>query len=150
MRHKMALNLAMLVGIAMLIASSVGAQQQPPSPQQPMTAPRSAAAPEILKERQIEGTVSKVDAMGKTVGVSTGFFGLLGRTLLVDEGTQIRVQGQPASLTEIKEGAMVKASYEVRDGKNVARMIDVTAKKLESATQSRAAQGAKPGSAPTQ
>ena len=115
-----------------------------------MTAPRSAPAPEIPKERQIEGTVGKVDALGKTVGVSTGFFGLLGRTLQVDDGTLIRVQGQPASLTEIKEGARVKASYEVRDGKNVARMIDVTAEKLESATQSRAAPGAKSGSAPTQ
>ncbi len=146
MRHRMALNVAMVVGIAMLVASSVGAQQQPPSPQQPMTAPRSTPTPEIPKERQVEGTVSKVDALGKTVGVSTGFFGLLGRTLQVDDGTQIRVQGQPASLTEIKEGARVKASYEVRDGKNVARMIDVTAEKLES----RAAPGAKPGSAPTQ
>ena len=28
MRHRMALNLAMLVGIAMLVASSVGAQQR--------------------------------------------------------------------------------------------------------------------------
>ncbi len=151
MRHRMALNLVMLVGIAMLVASSVGAQQPPPpSPQQPMTAPRSAPAPEIPKEQQIEGTVSKVDALGKTVGVSTGFFGFFGRTLQVDDGTQIRVQGQPASLTEIKEGAKVKASYEVRDGKNVAEMIDVTAEKLESATPSRTAPGAKPGSAPTQ
>ena len=147
MRHRMALNLAMLVGIAMLVASSVGAQQQPPSkPQQTMPAPRTAPAPEIPKERHIEGTVSKVDVMDMTVGVSTGFFGFLGRTLQVDNGTQIRVQGQPASLTEITEGARVKAVYEVRDGKNVARMIDVTAEKLES----QAAPGAKPGSAPTQ
>ena len=145
MRHRLLLNLAMLVGIAMLVASSVGAQQ-PPSPQQPMPAPRTAPAPEVPKERQIEGTVSKVDVMDMTVGVSTGFFGFLGRTLQVDKGTQIRVQGQPASVTEIKEGARVKAFYEIRDGKNVARMIDVTAEKLES----RAAPEAKPGSAPTQ
>ena len=140
MRHRMVLNLAMLVGIAMLVASSVGAQQQP------RPAPRTAPAPEIPKERHPEGTVSKVDVMDMTVGVSTGFFGFLGRTLQVDNGTQIRVQGQPASLTEITEGARVKAVYEVRDGKNVARMIDVTAEKLES----QAAPAAKPGSAPTQ
>jgi hypothetical protein len=146
MRHRKALSLAMLVGMLMLIASSVEAQQQPSSPQQPMPTPRSAPAPEIPKERQVEGTVSKVDALGKTVGVSTRFFGLLGRTLQVDDGTQIRVQGQPGSLTEIKEGARVKASYEVRDGKNVAKSIDVTAEKLESATQPRAGTGAKPGS----
>jgi Cu/Ag efflux protein CusF len=135
----------MLVGMAMLAVSSVEAQQQPASPQQPMPAPRSAPAPGIPKEVQVEGTVSKVDAMGKTVGVSTGLFGLLGRTLQVDDGTRIRVQGQPATLTEIKEGARIKATFEVRDGKNVARMIDVTAEKLESATQSRTATGAKPG-----
>src|SRR5262245_3946105 len=142
MRHRIALSLAMLVGVTMLITSSVGAQYQTPSPQQPMPAPRSAPTPEIPKERSVEGTVRKVGAMGKTVGVSTGFFGLLGRTLEVESGTQIRVQGQPATLTEIKEGARVKASYEVRDGKNVAKMIDVTAEKLEP----RAATGAKPGS----
>jgi Cu/Ag efflux protein CusF len=146
MRHRIALSLAMLGGIALLVASSVGAQQQTPSPQQPMPAPRSAPAPAIPKEQEVEGTVSKVDAMGKTVGVSTGLFGLLGKTLQVNDGTRIRVQGQPASLTEIKEGARVKAFYEVRDGKNVARMIDVTAEKLESAIKPQAAAGAKPGS----
>ena len=145
MRHWIALSLAMLVGMAILTAP-VGAQQQAPSPQQPMPAPRSAPAPEVPQERHVEGTVSKVDTMGKTVGVSTGLFGLLGRTLQVDDGTKILVQGQPASLTEIKEGARVKAFYEVRDGKNVARMIDVTAERVESATKPRAAAGARPGS----
>jgi hypothetical protein len=121
----------MLVGLALLVTVSVQAQTQPPSPQQP--APRSAPAPEPPKEHQVEGTVSKVDAIGKTVGVSTGFFGLLGKTVQVDEGTKIRVQGQPAPLTDVKEGDRIKASYEVRDGKNVAKLIDVTAEKLPGA-----------------
>src|SRR5262249_12598116 len=88
--------------------------------------------------------------MSKTVGVSTGLFGLLGTTVQVDDGTKIRVQSQPASVTEIREGDSVKASYEVRDGKNIAKMIDVTAEKLEPATPSSPAPSAKPGSPPTQ
>ena len=141
MRHRIMFSL--LVAIAMLVASSVGAQQQTPNSQRPMPAPRSTPAPEVPVERQVEGTVSKVDAMGKTVGVSTGFFGLLGKTLQVDDTTRIVVQGQPASLAQIQEGAKVKAAYEVRDGKNVAKMIDVTAERIESKTAPRAATGAK-------
>jgi hypothetical protein len=133
------MSLAMLSGLALLATSSVQAQT-PPS-QQPMPAPRSAPAPEPPKERQVEGTVSKVDAIGKTVGVSTGLFGLLGKTVQVEERTQIRVQGQPAPLTEVKEGDRIKASYEVRDGKNVAKAIDVTAEKLAPAPTKPAAGG---------
>jgi hypothetical protein len=124
-------SLAVLAAVTLLFTASLQAQPQQPGSQQP--APRSVPAPEPSKERQVEGTVSKVDAMEKTVGVSTGLFGLLGRTVQVDDATQIRVQGQPAPITEIKEGDRIKASYEVRDGKNVAKLIDVTAEKLPAA-----------------
>jgi hypothetical protein len=43
----------------------------------------------------------------------------------VADDTQIRIMGQPGTLADIKEGARVKASYEVRDGKNLAKFIDV-------------------------
>jgi hypothetical protein len=43
----------------------------------------------------------------------------------VADDTQIRIMGQPATLADIKEGARVKASYEVRDGKNLAKSIEV-------------------------
>jgi len=109
----------LLVTVAVLGAGIAQAQQQPPAPKTPIP------PPEVPKERQIEGTVSKVDPAAKTIGVSTGFFGLLGATVRVAEETQIMVQGQPAVITEIKEGDRVKASYEVRDGGNIAKSIEV-------------------------
>jgi len=117
----------MLVIVAMLGAGIVQAQQQPqPSPKTPIPPPGSQAPPpEVPKEKQIEGTVSKVDPVAKTVGVSTGLWGLLGATVQVVEETQIMVQGQPSALTGIKEGDRVKASYEVRDGNNLAKSIEV-------------------------
>jgi hypothetical protein len=140
--HRTAAGLALLVAVTLLFTASLQAQQSSSQP-----APRPA--PELSKERHVEGTVSKVDAMGKTVGVSTGLFGLIGRTVQVDEGTRIRVQGQPAPLTEVKEGDRIKASYEVRDGKNIAKLIDVTAEKLDLAPSPPARSGT-PASPPTQ
>ena len=65
------------------------------------------------------------------MGVSTGLFGLLGATVQVADDTQILVQGQPSKLTDIQQGDKVRASYEVRDGKNLARSIEVTQKKAQ-------------------
>jgi Cu/Ag efflux protein CusF len=118
------LSLVLLCGLVMQGALIGEAQQTPPP--RPTTPPASAApAPEPPQERQIEGTVSKVDPLAKTVGISTGLFGLLGATVLVGDDTQIRVDGKPGTLAEIKEGAKVKASYEKREGRNLAKSIDV-------------------------
>ena len=153
MRRRMTISLVMLVGLAMLGAVVAQAQQSAPpqpAPRPPMTPPGAVTpAPEVPKEVQIEGTVSKVDPLAKTVGVSTGFFGLLGATVRVADDTQIRVQGQPATLAEVKEGARVKASYEVRDGKNLAKSIDVVAEEKKQPAAG-GAPGRMPGSAPTQ
>jgi hypothetical protein len=109
-----------------LLGGAVAQAQTQSSPQRPMPPPAAATpAPETAKEKQIEGKVSKVDPLAKTVGVSTGLFGLLGATVRVADDTQIRIEGQPATLADIKEGARVKASYEVRDGKNLAKSIEV-------------------------
>jgi len=125
MRRGIVASVTMLVIVAVL-GTGIAQAQQPPTPQRPIPPPGMAAPPpEVPKEKQIEGTVSKVDASAKTVGVSTGFFGLLGATVRVGDETQIVVQGQPAALTEIKEGDPVKASYEVRDGNNIAKSIEV-------------------------
>jgi len=67
-----------------------------------------------------------VDLTEGTVRVATGWFGLLRRTLSVTSDTQVQVEGRKGSLMDVSEGAQVKASYEMRDGKNVATHIDVT------------------------
>jgi Cu/Ag efflux protein CusF len=133
MRRIVSITVALLVGWATLGSVVAQTQQPPPAPSRPMTPP-SAAAPEPPREVQIEGTVSKVDPLAKTLGVSTGLFGLLGATVRVADDTQIRIQGQPATLVDIKEGARVKASYEVRDGKNLAKSIEVMPEEKKQST----------------
>ncbi len=69
--------------------------------------------------------MKKVDPATQTVQISAGLFGLLGRTLQVDDRTQIQVEGRQGTLADIREGTKVKAAYESRDGKNVATRIEI-------------------------
>jgi hypothetical protein len=85
------------------------------------TSAQSQQAPALL-----EGTVKSVDPATGTVQVSTGLFGLFGKTLRLSEDTEVQIGGRLGSLTEIREGARVKVAYEVRDGKNVATHIELT------------------------
>src|SRR5262245_51828798 len=132
MRGGVTASLAFLVGLVMLGTVVAQAQQPPSAPRQ--APPAATAPPDAPKSKQVEGTVSKVDPLAKTVGVSTGLFGLLGATVQVADDTQIMVQGQPSKLTDIQHGDKVKATYEVRDGKNLARSIDVTERKVSQRT----------------
>jgi hypothetical protein len=50
---------------------------------------------------------------------------LSGKTLAVTPRTRIQVEGRRIEATEIREGDMLKVSYEVRDGQNVASSIDL-------------------------
>ena len=127
MRGSVRASLATLIGLAMLGTVVAQAQQQPSAPRPAPPAARTTA--ELPKEKHVEGTVSKVDPLARTVGVSSGLFGLLGATVQVADDTQILVQGQPSKLTDIQHGDKVRASYEVRDGKNLARSIEVTERK---------------------
>jgi Cu/Ag efflux protein CusF len=89
--------------------------------------PASPAAPASPIPASLEGTVKKVDATTSTVRVSSGLFGLFPRTLEVTGDTQLQIEGRQATLTEVQEGAKVKASYEVRNGKNIATRLEVMA-----------------------
>jgi Cu/Ag efflux protein CusF len=108
--------LVSLVGVLLLASAPIHAQLQTAPPQ-------PAAARPMTSE--MEGTVKKIDAASGTVQVSTGLWGLLGRTLAVTGETQIQLEGRQASLADIREGTKVKASYEVLEGKSVARRIEV-------------------------
>lgn len=129
MRH--ILNRVVLAGAILALAVSVAwAQTAPPSPSTP-AAPRAAqgtpppmpASPPQAKV--MDGPVKQVDPLGKTIAVGW-LFGLLSTTLDVTEDTRIAVEGATGSLQDIREGDVVKASYEVRDGKNIAKAIEVT------------------------
>ncbi|HEV8674575.1 MAG TPA: hypothetical protein VGX21_11050, partial [Methylomirabilota bacterium] len=101
------------------------AQTQAPPPSRPAPAGPPAAAPEKPTTKEVQGTVKKVDAAARSVQVSSGLLGIFGATLEVTDETKINVQGKEGAITDIREGAKVKASYESRDGKNVAKSIDV-------------------------
>ena len=71
----------------------------------------------------VEGTVNKVNVATGTIEISTGPFGLLGKTLQLSEDTLVKVGDREASLTEILEGSKVTAYYETRE--HVATYIDL-------------------------
>ena len=91
--------------------------------QSPMPAPPTAPSGPVMGS--LEGKVKKVDLTAGTVQVSTGLFGLLGRTLSVTGETQVQIEGRQGTLAELSEGAQVKASYELRQGKNIATRIEM-------------------------
>jgi len=116
-------KLSMACSIIVLVAAgSVWAQVQRPMP----TPPIAPAHPATPAAGSLEGQVKTVDLTEGTVRVATGWFGLLRRTLSVTSDTQVQVDGRQGSLMDVSEGAQVKASYEVRDGKNIATHIAVT------------------------
>jgi Cu/Ag efflux protein CusF len=124
--------LASVVALVALVVAPVMAQSQPPASSAPATsapapskAPATDKAVEKAKDKEVEGTVKKIDPAAKSVQVSSGLLGLFGATLEVNDQTKINVQGKDGALSDIREGAKVKASYESRDGKNVAKSIDV-------------------------
>ena len=85
-----------------------------------LAAPKSPMPP----QEKVIGSVQKVDPAAKTVQVEW-LRGLFSTTLDVTGDTQIAVGGTKASLSDIREGDRVKAAYEPRDGKNVAKSIEV-------------------------
>jgi Cu/Ag efflux protein CusF len=115
---------ASIVALVALVVAPALAQSQAPAP--PSSTPRPApATPDKPTTKEVEGTVKKVDPATKSVQVSSGLLGIFGATLEVTDETKIHVQGKDGALSDIREGAKVKASYESRDGKNVAKSIDV-------------------------
>jgi Cu/Ag efflux protein CusF len=127
--------MVILAIVTMFISGAVAAasaQAQAPS-SQPKPPPPGISAVEQPQEREVEGTVRKVDPAAQTVAVSSGILGLFGTTLQVSDQTQILVEGRQSSLAGIREGARVKASYATRDGKHMAKQIDVMPAERESA-----------------
>ncbi len=125
----------------------------PPAPAAP-GAPGLEPAPRMPSppvEKIVDGPVKKVDPANKTVQVGWGF-GLFRTTLEVTDDTRVAALGGKGSLTDIREGDRVKASYEYRDGKNIAKSIEVmpAEKKAAPPQQSQGGTSAPPIGAKTQ
>lgn len=112
--------LAVLMVLGLAIAGTAMAQAQQP------TSPLPGAPPaEKMSVGMLEGSVEKVDPNAGTIHVSSGQLGVRGQTIEVTDWTQIQVEGRQGTLSDIREGATVKAAYESHEGKNVATRIDV-------------------------
>lgn len=70
--------------------------------------------------QQVEGTIQTIDAMGKEIVLDNG------SRVAVTDDTKIMQEGKEGRLEDLKPGGKVKASYEEKDGKNVATMLEVT------------------------
>ena len=123
-------SLVAAAALLLVIPLPARAQTAPPPPTYivpgpGLVGPPAARLPSPPPEKLIDGPVKSVDPRAKTVQVG-GALGLLSTTLAVTEDTQIAVEGAPASLQDLREGDEVNASYETREGKNVATSIGVT------------------------
>jgi Cu/Ag efflux protein CusF len=133
MKHLAKFPVLAAAGLALTVSFAM-AQSAPNPPGAPSAPAESgvrqapAAAPSVSMTKVIDGPVKDVDPAAKTVKVGW-LLGFLSTTLEVTDDTRI---GEKGSLDMIREGDQVKASYENRDGKNLAKTIDVTQAENES------------------
>jgi Cu/Ag efflux protein CusF len=73
----------------------------------------------IAAAADMEGKIQSIDTASKEIVLDDG------TKLVWDDSTNIMVEGKEGKLEDLKEGAKIKASYEEKDGKNVAATLDV-------------------------
>ncbi len=73
----------------------------------------------IAAAAEMEGKIQSIDTASKEIVLDDG------TKLVCDDSTNIMVEGKEGKLEDLKAGAKVKASYEEKDGKNVAERIEV-------------------------
>lgn len=123
-------NRLVLAGAILALAVSVAeAQTAPPSSSTPGPLGAQGAPPPMTanlpQEKVMDGPVKRVDPLARTISVGW-LLGFASTTLEVTDDTRIAVEGTTGSLQDIREGDEVKAAYEARDGKNIAKSIEVT------------------------
>jgi len=136
MKHLVKSMALAAAGLALTVSFAVA--QTAPKPSGAPSAPADSGlrqapspAPSVPVTKVIDGPVKDVDPAAKTVEVGW-LLGFLSTTLEVTDDTQIAIDGEKGSLDRIHEGDQVKASYEARDGKNLAKAIEVTQPEKES------------------
>jgi Cu/Ag efflux protein CusF len=127
-----------LAAASLALTVSFAVAQTTPKPSGAPSAPADSGlrqapspAPSVSVTKVIDGPVKDVDPAAKTVEVGW-LLGFFSTTLEVTDDTHIAVDGEKGSLDRIHEGDQVKASYEARDGKNLAKAIEVIQPEKES------------------
>jgi len=116
---------AVVLMLGVTLAAAQTTQTTPPAGTPDSGSLSPAAMPRPPVEKSIDGPVKKVDSASNTVQVGW-LFGLLSTTLAVTDDTNIAIEGAKGALTDIQQGDRVKAAYEVQEGKNIAKSIEVT------------------------
>jgi Cu/Ag efflux protein CusF len=74
----------------------------------------------VAMAAETEGMIKSVDPAAKEVALDNGM------VITFDDTTTVTIQGAMGKLEDLKEGAKVKASYDEKDGKNVATSLEVS------------------------
>ena len=73
----------------------------------------------LASAADMEGKIQSIDTASKEIVLDDG------TKLVLDDSTNIMVEGKAGKLEDLKEGAKVKASFDEKDGKNVAASLEV-------------------------
>lgn len=123
MRKPVAITICLTLLLALSPAVLIA---QTPAPGTSTPPPRVSTPPApTTQPGSVEGTVKKVDPAVNQIQVASGLFGLFGRTLNVTNDTEIQVEGRKATLADIREGSRAKVAYETREGRAIAKHIEV-------------------------
>ena len=69
---------------------------------------------------EVEGRIEAINPMSKKILLDNGL------ALATSDDTTITIEGKPSGFRSVKEGGKVKASFEPKDGQNLAITLDVS------------------------
>jgi hypothetical protein len=118
MRRKMAVLLGMAAGVSLFSGCARRVEHRP----------AEVAMAEEQEQLMVTGQVLSTTRDSMILADPAG----RRMELRVDDQTQIMMEGEPASLDDIREGSEVRASYVLRDGERVALDVQVNEAALES------------------
>ena len=102
-------------------------QQQPP-PSAEAQRPTEPPAPPEPDEAELNATQPR-QVTGEVLSFAQNELHVLSGSddvrMLVISGTEVRVNGQPATAADIREGGEVRATYEIAEGQPVALVVEL-------------------------
>jgi hypothetical protein len=74
----------------------------------------------VAAAAEVEGKIQAINPVSKKILLDNGL------ALATTDDTTITIEGKPSGFRSVKEGGKVKASYEAKDGQNLAITLDVS------------------------